>query len=141
MPKFNIRDTKKNYSDINNMVLKGQEVITFNAVKEMGWVSHLKTEYIDFFIDNLTFKPIFTPDERLGGYTIEIVELGSIYGEGETKQDAIENLISNIIEYLQVYLQKIDLYSIVEPIKTRVYVLKLLRCDGDRDKIRKALNL
>jgi len=139
--KFNIRDTKQFYSNINNMAAKGLEVITYNASRESDEVSHIKTEYLDFLLENFTFNPIIVPDEKLGGYTIEIEELGSIYGEGDTQEDAIEELLGNILEYLEIYLEKIDLYSKIEPISTRVYVLKLLRCNGDKKQIRKALNI
>jgi len=139
--KYNIRDTKQFYSSINNMAAKGLEVITYNAARSSEEVSHIKKEYLDFLLESITFKPRIIPDERIGGYSIEIEELGSIYGEGDTKETAVENLVDNILEYLEIYLEKIDLYSQMESLETKIYVLKLLRCDGDREQIRKALNL
>lgn len=138
VPRFNIRDTKKRYSELNNMALKGIEVITYNSNNQDEEVSHIKTAYLNKLLDNLSFSPIVEHDEELAVYTVALNEI-DLYGEGDTKEKAIEDLITSIIEYLTIYIDKIDMFSRVESETKQVYVLKLLRCNGDREKIRKAI--
>ncbi|PKM79960.1 MAG: hypothetical protein CVU89_15975 [Firmicutes bacterium HGW-Firmicutes-14] len=138
IPRYNIRDTKKYYSELNNMALKGIEVITYNSNNQGEEVSHIKTTHLDKLLDNLSFSPLIEKDEELSINTVALNEI-DLYGEGETVETAIEDLITSIIEYLTVYVDKIDMFSRVESEAKQVYVLKLLRCNGNREKIRKAI--
>lgn len=86
--KLNVSDTKKYYSKVNSEVLKGIEIIT---VKGLGKditgkeekVSHIKTEYVDFLMNQINFTPIIESGEEIGGYTVSVKEL-EMYGEGNT---------------------------------------------------------
>lgn len=138
IPQYNIRDTKKRYSELNNIALKGIEVITFNANNEVEKVSHIKTSYLDKLLDNLLFIPSEDLDNELGIYTISLTEI-DLYGEGKTLDEAIDNLIDSIMQYLAIYVEKIDLFSKVESEIKQLYMLKLLRCNGDRKKIKKVI--
>lgn len=142
--KFNIRDTKRYYSDLNSAVLKGLEIVTFKGsnknVKEEEKVSHIKTPYVDFLMGFLKLKPLIESGEELGGYTITLNEI-DIYGEGNTIEDAKENLIDSILEYISIYIDKIDIFNKVESIEKQLYMLKLIRCDGDREKLKKEIGL
>ena len=138
IPKFNIRDTKKRYSELNNIALKGIEVITFNANNEDEKVSHIKTSYLDKLLTNLSFKPEIELDQEIGVHTVSIPEI-DIYGEGNTKEAAIDNLIDSILEFLNIYVEKLDMFSKVESDQKQLFLLKLLRCHGDRILMRKAL--
>lgn len=88
----------------------------------------------------LKFNPIIKSGEELGGYTISLNEI-DMYGEGATIEFAKEDLIDSIIEYIDIYVHQIELFSKVESIDKQVYMLKLIRCDGDREKIRKEIGL
>lgn len=142
--KFNIRDTKRYYSDLNSTVLKGLEIVTFKGlnknVRKEEEVSHIKTPYVDFLMGFLKFKPLIESGEELGGYTITLNEI-DIYGEGDTIGDATENLIDSILEYISIYIDKIDIFNKVESIEKQLYMLKLIRCDGDREKLKKEIGL
>lgn len=138
IPKFNIRDTKKRYSELNNMVLKGIEVITFNANNANEQVSHIKTSYLDHLLTNLSFKPEIELDEEIGVYTVAVSEI-DLYGEGPSLEAAIENLVDSVLDFLCIYLEKLDMFAKVEPEQKQLFLLKLLRSDGDRDLIKKAL--
>lgn len=138
VPRYNIRDTKKYYSELNNMALKGIEVITYNSNNQDEEVSHIKTAHLDNLLDKLSFSPLIEKDEDLEIHTVALNEI-DLYGEGETVELAIEDLITSIIEYLTVYIAKIDMFSKVESEAKQVYVLKLLRCNGDREQIKKAI--
>lgn len=142
--KFNVRDTKKKYSALNTAALNGLEIVTFKGinknVKKDEEVSHIKTNYVDYLMEFLKFNPIIKSGEELGGYTISLNEI-DMYGEGATIEFAKEDLIDSIIEYIDIYVHQIELFSKVESIDKQVYMLKLIRCDGDREKIRKEIGL
>lgn len=138
MPQFNIRDTKKRYSELNKIALKGIEVITYNANNEEEKVSHIKTSYVDKLIGTLSFNPSVELDEELGIYTVSLNEI-DLYGEGNNLDAAVEDLINSIIKFLTIYTDKIDLFSKVEPETKQLFLLKLLRCNGDKEKIKKAI--
>jgi hypothetical protein len=142
--KLNIRDTKRYYSDLNNTALKGLEIVTFKGINknanEDEEVSHIKTLYVDFLMGFLKFNPVVESGEELGGYTIALNEI-DMYGEGNTLDAAKENLIDSILEYIDIYIEKIDLFNKVESIEKQVYMLKLIRCDGDREKLKKEIGL
>ncbi|MBA1335964.1 MAG: hypothetical protein HPY66_1783 [Firmicutes bacterium] len=138
--KFNIRDTKRFYSDINEKALNGIEVITYNAMGKTGEVSHLSKRIVDFLFDSLQFHISEEFDEELGVYTISVDDI-NIYGEGSTKAEAIEDLLTSIIEYTAIYVEQIDLFSKVENITKQGYMLKVIRCGSDREKLKKVLGL
>ncbi len=138
VPRYNIRDTKRYYSDLNNLVLKGIEVITFNAISGQDQVSHIKTSYLDRLLNELRFQPITEKDEELQVYTIALQEI-DLYGEGVSVEDATEELVTSIVEFLNIYIQKLDMFAQVESELKQLYLLKLLRCNGDREKIKKAI--
>lgn len=140
IPKFNIRDTKKRYSELNNIALKGIEVITFNANNENEMVSHIKTSYLDKLLSNLIFKPEIEFDEEIGIHTVSLPEI-DLYGEGPTLETAINNLLDSVLEFLSIYVEKLDMFSKVESDQKQLFLLKLLRCHGDRDSIKKVLGL
>ncbi len=140
IPKFNIRDTKKHYSELNNIALKGIEVITFNANNENEMVSHIKTSYLDQLLSNLIFKPEIEFDEEIGIHTVSLPEI-DLYGEGPTLEAAVNNLLDSVLEFLTIYIDKLDIFSKVESDQKQLYLLKLLKCHGDRDLIKKAIGL
>ncbi|AGK96104.1 hypothetical protein [Clostridium pasteurianum] len=142
--KFNIRDTKRYYSDLNSAALKGLELVTFKGINKNAKVdeevSHIKTLYIDYLMGFLKIDPIIELGEEVGGYTIALNEI-DMYGEGDTLEEAKENLIDSILEYIDIYIDKIDLFNQVESISKQVYMLKLIRCDGDRERLKKEIGL
>lgn len=142
--KFNVRDTKKKYSLLNTAALNGLEIVTFKGInknaKKDEEVSHIKTDYVDYLMEFLKFNPVIESGEEIGGYTISLNEI-DMYGEGETVEAAKEDLINSIIEYIDIYVNQIELFTKAESIDKQVYMLKLIRCDGDKDKIRKEIGL
>lgn len=138
--KFNIRDTKRFYSDINDKALNGIEVITYNAMGKAGEVSHLSKQIVDFLLESIQFHISEEFDEELGVYTISADDI-NIYGEGNTKDEAIEDLINSILEYTAIYIDQINLFSKVEDITKQGYMLKVIRCGNDKEKLKKVLGL
>lgn len=137
--KYNVRDTKKHYCDINNKVLSGLEIITCKANTSEN-VSHIKKQYIDHLLKNIKFSIKEEFDKELKGWTISVNEL-NLYGEGTTKEKAIEDLLNSILEFAEIYLEKVDLYSRVESIEAQIYMLKVLRCQGSKDVLKRELGL
>lgn len=142
--KFNVRDTKRYYSDLNSAALKGLELVTFKGINKNAHedeeVSHIKTPYVNYLMGFLKFNPIIESGEELGGYTIALNEI-DMYGEGDTLDLAKENLIDSILEYIDIYVDKIDVFNQVESMEKQVYMLKLIRCDGDRENLKKEIGL
>jgi len=142
--KLNIRDTKRYYSELNNTVLNGLEMVTFKGINKNSRndeeVSHIKTPYVDFLMGFLKFNPITESGEEVGGFTISLNEI-DMYGEGSTIESAKEDLMNTICEYVSIYLNQINIFGKVESISKQVYMLKLIRCDGNRDKIMKEIGL
>ena len=143
LEKYNIRDTKKLYSDINNKVLRGMEIITYNAIKrnKPEEVSHIKTETLDYICDtHFIFNPVKVFDEELNIWTVSVDEI-NIYGEGATIDTAVQNLLESIQEFESIYLERIDLFSQVESIEKQLYMRRIIRCEGNKEKLRKVLGL
>lgn len=138
IPQYNIRDTKKRYSELNNIALKGIEVITYNANNEKEKVSHIKTSYLDLLLNKLSFNPSVDLDSELRVYTVSLNEI-DLYGEGKTVEAAVEDLVYSILQFLAIYIEKLDLFSKAESEIKQLYLLKLLRCNGDKEKIKKAI--
>jgi len=142
--KLNVRDTKRYYSELNSAALNGLEIITYKGInknaKKDEEVSHIKTYYIDYLMGFLKFNPIIESGEELGGYTVSLNEI-DMYGEGDTIEIAKEDLVDTVFEYISIYVNQIELFSKVESIEKQVYMLKLIRCDGNRDKIKKEMGL
>jgi len=138
IPQYNIRDTKKRYSELNNIALKGIEVITYNANDKEEKVSHIKTSYLDLLLHKLSFTPSVDLDDELRIYTVSLNEI-DLYGEGKTVEAAVEDLIDSILQFLAIYIEKLDLFAKAESEIKQLYLLKLLRCNGDREKIKKAI--
>ena len=40
--------------------------------------------------------PIYVEDEKIGGYTVFFKEFPNIISEGETKEDALDNIIKTV---------------------------------------------
>jgi predicted RNase H-like HicB family nuclease len=44
----------------------------------------------------LPVTPIYVEDEKIGGYTVFFKEFPNIISEGETKEDALDNIIKTV---------------------------------------------
>ena len=64
-----------------------------------------------------------------------------MYGEGKTREEAINDLLDSIIEFAQIYNEKIDLFSKVESVEKQVYMMKILRSQSDKNNLKKELGL
>lgn len=137
---FNVKQTKNEYSKINNLALRGFEVSTYYKDEKdaRGVVSHVKKAILDYLLTGVTFTVDAVYDEELHGWTVAVPEI-DLYGEGATKDDAIKDLISSIHEYISLYTGS-DFLSKHESPKKQAAILRLMRCESD-DEILKVLGL
>ena len=134
---FNVKQTKNEYSKVNNLALRGFEVATYDHnTKEV--VSHVKKAVFDYLLRSVNFTVEETFDEELKGWTVYIPEL-NLYGEGDTKESAVSDLINTIDEYIALYTE-MDFLSKHESPEKQAAIMKLMRCKDD-DAMRKVLGV
>ena len=131
---------KKNISHLYKQAEAGLEVLITIKNSGLSNVSLINSDILNALFDILVVPIMETRDENLGGLTIAIPYL-PIYGEGETREEAVENLIDSVIEFREVYLENLDLYKCSLSAFNRAILLKLLRCGDNRKAIRATLNV
>ncbi|WP_368487420.1 hypothetical protein [Clostridium sp. BJN0013] len=132
--KFNVKDAKNYISELNNIL---EKYIDKNENKREE-VNHIKTSYINFLMGFFRFKPVIQSRDEFCTITLNEV---NIYGEGNDLELAKENLIDSILEYIDIYTDKIHIFHKFESIERQAYMLKLIRCNSDRDKLKKEVGL
>ena len=142
--RYNVSDTKKYYSKINDSVLAGLIVTTFNAFKEekSSEVSHIRKDILEHMALYCgKYDVVKTYDEEYDAWTVALENNINLYGEGKTREEAIEDLIDSAIEYATIYKEKSDLFCRLENMDKLVFFIRILICQGDRDKVRFLLGL
>ena len=142
--RYNISDTKKYYSKINDSVLAGLIVTTFNAFKEKksSEVSHIRKDILEHMALYCgKYDVVQTYDEKHDAWTVALGNNINLYGEGKTREEAIEDLITSAIEYATLYKEKSDLFCKLENLDKLVFFTRILLCQGNRDKVRFLLGL
>jgi len=135
-----LSEAKKSLSRLYMLAEAGLEIMITN--KNSGWsnVSLVNSEILTGIFNKLDVPLVETPDENLGGLTIAIPNL-PIYGEGNTREEAVEKLIDAVIEFREAYLDNLELYKRSESLDNKIIMMKLLRCGDDREAIRAALKV
>lgn len=137
MPEYTVGKTKEQYSKIQKQALLGLMPITKNRHTGSP-VIHLSKELFEIAINELSFTVHEEIDDEIGGMTISVDEIPA-YGEGDTRLEAIEDLIDAAIEVVDLFIDDPERYSILLSKEEIIYTQKLILCSGDRDKIRRAL--
>lgn len=135
--RYNVKQTKNEYSKVNNLAIKGFEVITY-AHNTKAEVSHIKKEIVDYLLKQVTFTVDEIYDQELQGWTVAVPEI-DLYGEGDTKKEAIADLLSSIHEYISLYTES-EFLSNHEAAEKQAAIIKLMRCEHD-DEMREVLGL
>ena len=141
--RYNVSDTKKYYSKINESVLTGLVVTTFNAFKDekSSQVSHIRKDILEHLaLQSDKYHIIKTFDDELNVWTVAVNEI-NLYGEGNTENEAVEDLIDSVINYASLFKEKADLFCKVESLDKLVFFIRILICQGDREKIKKLLGV
>lgn len=137
--RYNVSDTKKNYSKINDTVLTGLIITTFNAFKKenSSEVCHIRKdilEHLALYCGKYDIDKTY--DEEYDAWTFVIGNNINLYGEGKTQEEAVENLIDSAIDYAILYKEKSDLFCRLENLDKLVFFIRILICQGNRDKVR-----
>jgi len=142
LEKYNIRDTKRFFSEVNRKALEGLEVITYDGLRpNQGEVSHIKTEVLDKIVSAFEFHPEWTLDEELSVWTVSLPELPG-YGEGEDRKEAAEDLIDGLLEYVEAYYGNLQWFLNREETASDLrYLRQIARCEGDRARIARLVGL
>jgi len=135
-----ISEAKRDFSRLYKQAEAGREIIMTIKKSGLSNVSLINSGILDVIIEEMAIPIEETPDERLGGLTIAIPYL-PMYGEGEIREEAIENLINAVVEFCEVYIKKLELYKRSESAYNQAIMLKLLRCNNNRKAIRAALKI
>ena len=133
-----VSTAKAKFLEYYRQATQGIEIITQKRNSEN--VSILSTAMVTAMLDAMKFTMEETVDTDLNVVTIAINEV-PLYGEGESREAAINDLIDSTLEFLDIYQEQIEVYSKVDSPQKKVFMLKLLRCGTNRDTIRKTYGL
>jgi predicted RNase H-like HicB family nuclease len=143
LEKLNRSTAKRLFGEIINKAERGEEIIVIDALRNKGdeknAVSIISTQSLDNLFSRIApFKLIWEYDQILKGYTVTIEGLSTVYGEGNTKEEAIEDLIDALLEYTELYYSNIEWFT-SENSATNFdfpFLRRIARCNGDREKIK-----
>lgn len=135
-----ISEAKAKFSELARRAGMGEEVISVNKHSKSAPVSLIKTDILTSALAAMKYTLTETEDAELNILTIAVKEI-PVYGEGSSKEEAIEALTDAVLDYLSVYEERIELFNQVDTPETQGYVLKLRRCGTDRQAIRETLGL
>lgn len=131
---------KARFSEFVRKAAVGFEVVAANKHGASGPVSIIRTDILTAVLNALEFSIAEETDEELGVLTISVDEI-PIYGEGRSREQAVESLVDAALDYARVYEERIELFSHVDSPLTQAHMLKLLRCGGDRAALKQALGV
>ena len=131
---------KARFSEFARKAAMGLEIVSANRHGAAEPVSIVKTGIVTAALEALKFTLVEELDEELGLLTISVAEI-PIYGEGQGREEAAESLVDAALDYSRVYEERIELFSRVDSALTQAYMLRLLRCGGDRIAIGHALGV
>ena len=135
-----ISEAKARFSELVRKAGTGLEVLSANKHDSTLLVSIVRTDILTAALDSLTFTICETVDAELGVTTVAVEEI-PVYGEGQTREEAIQSLLDATLDYAEVYLERIELFSHTDSPKTQGLMIRLLRCREDRQAIRQTLGI
>lgn len=103
-------------------------------------MSLINSDILTVILDSLVIPVEETSDENIGGITIAI-PCWPMYGEGKTREQAVEKLIDAVIEFRKAYLDNLELYKSSESLDNKIIMMKLLRFGDNREAIWAALKV
>jgi len=130
-------EVRKNWSEVIDTVVRkkpvfikrNRDMLTFLSLEQLDII-------LDFFILNMS---IFLEED--GSYTASIDEL-DIVGNAGTKDEVVEVICDDLIEYADEYMENFDMYYHSSNRKAHFpYVYKVIAHESNRDKIMKIFNI
>ena len=127
----NINEARKNFTTIFEEVLNSKEIICKNgkSISE-GQISIISTELLVELLSKYEFNPEITFDEKTKLFDIQLREIGQ-FAYAETIELAKEELIDMVEDYIEDYLEKVDVFRRFDGYKEHYpYILKLAHLEN-----------
>ncbi|MDA8336353.1 MAG: hypothetical protein M0Z41_15430 [Peptococcaceae bacterium] len=145
MPYVPVHEAKTRLTALRREAVAGKEFLLADAKrKDDRPASLVSTALLDELCESKVFSYewLDRPGEESEDYSLYNRETG-VYGIGPTKAEAVENFIENIVDYANVYFDDLPYY--LSPIGDRHghywYLRRVLRCEGNREILYRALGL
>lgn len=129
-----VSTAKQEFTSIFKKALKGFEVIAANVKsKNESTVSIISTEdFMDILNIGFKFHPVIEEDEEGHGYTVALDEI-MVQGDGKTTEEALNDLIDNVIEYTELYFEKLDFYKQIPNRRNHYpYLRRIAKCTNKK---------
>jgi hypothetical protein len=146
MPTLAINEAKNKLTVLRREALTGKEILMADTRrKDNKFVSLVATSLLDELCEEtktFTYKWVDIPGENQETYSLWNNETG-VYGVGITKEEAIEDLIDNIIDYANVYFEDLPYYLSTSGNNRSHYwyLRRVIRSNGNREILYNALAL
>lgn len=134
-----MRTLRSNLSEcVSKAINNFQEVVTANtAVKGGKTASIISTDMLKMMLDScIEFNTSVIFDESTKQYVASVAELDAD-GQGDTKEEAIEVLLDNIITLTEDYFDNVELYLRVDNSRRMLpYFERIRHCESMDDMIK-----
>ncbi len=145
MPSVPIHEAKNKLTALRREAVTGKEFLLADAKrKDDQPVSLISTALLDELCQTKTFSFdwIDEPGKESEHYSLYNRETG-VYGVGSNKNEAVEDFIDNIVDYAGVYFDDLPFYLSLSGGRRGHYwyLRRILRCEGDRERIYRMLEL
>lgn len=97
-------------------------------------------EAVDLILARYTFTLQWEEDQEQGLWSIYVPEI-DVWGQGETKDQAAEDLLTAVLDYLDVYLEDVPFHLKVGRREHLPYLLRVYLASEDRQAVRRVLGL
>lgn len=134
-----IADFRNGMRKMLESALSGREVICVDAKsKDRVECSFIKTKLFRDILAAYSFSPKIFYDEETKTHNFHLDEL-RLYAYADTLQEAVEQMIDMIIEYVKDYINRLELFLNIPDRKSQYpYVLRLSHC-LNRDEIKEMI--
>lgn len=95
---------------------------------------------VQALLDGLQCHPQWEKDKKQGLWTVVVPEL-DVFGQGETKEAAVRELLEAAVEMAAVYTQDVAFYFKVDRRHQYPYVMAVLLSADDPDRLRQFLGV
>lgn len=125
-------EVRKNWSEVIDTVVRKKPVFIKRNRDVLSFISLEQLDIIlDFFRLTLTIY-----QEKDGSYSASLREL-DLVANATTKNDVIEEMCDNLIEYAEEYMENFDMYYHSVNRKGHFpYVYKVIAHESDREKLK-----
>lgn len=100
----------------------------------------LGEEMVQAILENIKCHPVWEEDSETRLWSVVVPEL-DVFGQGETREQAAQDLLATVNDYVQLYLEDAPFYFKVGRKEHLPYVLALAFHGGDADSQLQILGL